>query len=83
MAQIDGHRQNDKKRNGGNFKPQGKKGAKKTKVKTGGHVNKYANAPRGPKPKKQRLGLEQALISGGEVPRRETSLDFYSRSWFR
>ena len=41
MAKLDAHQRNDKKRLNGNFKPQGKKGAKKTVVKTGGHKNKY------------------------------------------
>ena len=41
MAKLDAHQRTDKKRTDGNFKPQGKKGAKKPAVKTGGHKNKY------------------------------------------
>ena len=42
MAKMDAHQRNDKKRVDGNFKPQGKKGAKKKKKVPTGHVNRYA-----------------------------------------
>ncbi|MEK7156854.1 MAG: hypothetical protein AAB790_03535 [Patescibacteria group bacterium] len=43
MAKLDGRQGSDKKRNGGNFKPQGKKGKGKSSGKAlGVHRNKYA-----------------------------------------
>lgn len=41
VAKLDAHQANDKKRQNGNFRPQGKKGAKKAPSKSTGHKNKY------------------------------------------
>ena len=64
MAKLDAHQRNDKKRQNGNFTPQGKKGTKKKKVKTGGHFNKYAEFSKAD-------GAMQALQARSERLQRE------------
>ena len=72
MAKIDAHQKNDKKRNGGNFKPQGKKGAKKNKVTTGGHVNKYSQFS-------QAAGAMAALEMRKEAERKQAARETYEQ----
>ena len=73
MAKLDGRQGNDRKRNGGNFKPQGKKGKGKPSGKTHGvHRNKYEQFSKA-------SGAMATLEARKEADRRRDEREAYER----